>query len=631
MGAQIRLLACLLLTILFVSVMNPHGVYARSGDSPQEKAQSDDLLGDSDLLGDNDDLLSGDDDSDKLFEQKEPQQAQSEANKAHLALFAESKFPSAITCATCHPKHYKEWSVSQHAYAQLSPLMLSMQNAINKATATTNGDFCLRCHAPVGSELNENFTASNLDRHPASREGVTCVACHRVNKDFGKVTGRISLERGDIYSTIYGPSGNEELKNVLSKPETYRVTDSAEEPGRAIHGKAEKFFDITSPRFCGACHDVIAPTGLRIEEAFSEFRNTPAAKRGTTCQDCHMGKVQGKESGYDHGPAAIIGKVPTKDRKITNHFFAGPDYSIIHPGIFPQNVRANEFKTMREWLEFNLDEGWGTDAFENSAGKDYPFPEAWQSIDDRYEAAEIIAEQKKALAWAKTKRIEVLKNAFDLGDIVIEDNDGELEFSIDVKNISDGHLMPNGFDAERTFHLHVQVKDPQGKLVYESGDRDPNGDLRDLHSLYVKNGELPLDRELFNLQSKFMVRLTRGGEREQVLPVPVSLSALPFIRPDTRPSILYGQPKGARKHRKGIEPLGSRTAHYSVDSDLLTEPGEYQISIKFISQALPISLVTATMHAGFDYKMTPRQVADKLVEGAVVIRERNLSVNVKGI
>ena len=32
-----------------------------------------------------------------------------------------------MACATCHVKQYKEWAVSQHAYAQLSPIYMAMQ------------------------------------------------------------------------------------------------------------------------------------------------------------------------------------------------------------------------------------------------------------------------------------------------------------------------------------------------------------------------------------------------------------------------------------------------------------------------------------------------------------------------
>lgn len=554
----------------------------------------------------------------------------------HAALYKESDFPSAATCATCHPKQYKEWSVSQHAYAQLSPFMLSMQNTINVVTQTTNGDFCLRCHAPVGSELNEPMTTSNLDRHPASREGITCVACHRINKNFGKVNGRITLERGDIFQPIYGPSGNDELERVLQTPDTYRVVTSADEAGRGIHKEAPRFFELTTPAFCGTCHDVLAPAGIRVEEAFSEYKNSPAADRGVTCQDCHMGKVQGAPEGYEHAPAAVVGDEPTRPRKVTNHFFAGPDYSIIHPGLFPHNVEAQQFKTMREWLQFDVDAGWGTDAFEKSVADDYDFPDAWWSVDDRYDARRIIEEQKKALAWAKDRRLEVLRNAFDLSDIRVTrapgaGGDGGLGFELDVVNISDGHVMPDGFDAERLFFLEITVTDTDGKAVYLSGDRDPNGDLRDGFSRYVQNGVVPRDHDLFNLQSKFMARLLRGGEREQVLPSPVSLSVLPFIRPEERPSILYGQAKGVRKHRKGIEPLGHRTASYEVPAEALTgSRGPWHIQARFISQALPVNLVVQTQGVGFDYGLSPRQVADRLVEGSVAIRERAATVGPAG-
>ena len=39
----------------------------------------------------------------------------------HAKMLLADKYPSASICATCHPKQFREWSFSQHAYAQLSP------------------------------------------------------------------------------------------------------------------------------------------------------------------------------------------------------------------------------------------------------------------------------------------------------------------------------------------------------------------------------------------------------------------------------------------------------------------------------------------------------------------------------
>ncbi len=81
-----------------------------------------------------------------------------------------------------------------------------------------------------------------------------------------------------------------------------------------------------------------------------------------------MGKVQGRflgEDNYDFGPAAVVGGEPTTPRKLTNHFFGGPDYSIIHPGIFPHNAEAQQMATLAEWLQFDHEAGWGADEFED--------------------------------------------------------------------------------------------------------------------------------------------------------------------------------------------------------------------------------------------------------------------------
>lgn len=554
----------------------------------------------------------------------------SNADEEHEKIFLESKYPSANTCATCHPKQYEQWSVSQHAYAQLSPVFNAMQIAINLKTSATNGDFCIRCHTPIGMNISESVYISNLKRTPSSREGITCVACHRVSKAYGKISGRFALEEGDIYSPVYGPTGNKELKRVLSLPEEYRVSTNKENPGRAIHTDVVKFFELTKPGFCGTCHDVTLLNGFRLEEAFAEFQQTPAAKRGVSCQDCHMGKEQGAESGYDFGPAAVVGDVPTKPRKLTNHFFGGPDYSIIHPGIFPHNVEAAKFKTLEEWLQFDYKAGWGTDAFENHVPKSYKFPDAWSSIDDRYDARSIMKVQFERLDTARRLREQVLRNGFKLSDITVERGDRRgIQFSVDVSNGTDGHSVPTGFDAERLMFLQVTVKDSRGNVVYVSGDRDPNGDVRDQHSLYVHNGELPLDKDLFNLQSKFIVRLLRGGEREQVLAVNTSSDVLPFVRPEARPTVLFGRPNGARKHKQTIEPGGSRTASYTVPGNKLRRGETYDIEVKMISQMVPVNLIAAIQVAGFDYQMSPAEIARNVVKGASVLWTRHATVTVR--
>lgn len=549
----------------------------------------------------------------------------------HAALFAEDRFPSAATCASCHAETYREWSVSAHAYAQISPVFNAMQAKIDKLTNGTNGDFCVRCHTPVGMNLEEPTFMSTLDRHPTSREGVTCVVCHRQDQAHGKISGRLPLVEGSLYDPVFGPSGNDELRRAIEGGDLNLQTDP-KRPGRAVHAEARGFLQLPRPGLCGSCHDVNLVTGFRLEEAFSEYKHSPAAGRGVSCQDCHMGTEPGVPSGYATGPAARVGDRPTRPRKRTNHMFAGPDYSIVHPGIFPHNPEAQAFATLREWLTFDHEAGWGTDAFEQDVPDGYAFPPRWAEPDDRYDGLDILRDNLDLLAEVGEQRRRLLRAGYQLGEVVVDRaGDEGIAFRVELSNGTDGHNVPTGFDAERLVWLHVTVSDAAGTVVLESGDLDPNGDVRDSHSVYVHDGALPADDQLFSLQSRFLVRMVRGGEREQVLAVPYSPSPLVFLRPSTSSTILTGRPPGARKHRRTIPPRRGKWASYSVGPEALAGTrGPYHATIRIKAGMVPVNLVHEIADMGFDYGMTEREVAEAVVAGHVVVRQRSVNLSAGG-
>lgn len=544
------------------------------------------------------------------------------SGNVHEELYAKGDgkpyYPSASECKQCHPDHYREWAVSPHAYAQMSPVFNSMHATTLKITNGTNGDFCIRCHTPVGMNLSEPLFMSNIDRNPTSREGVTCVVCHRVNTEYGKISGRLALEAGELPQPIYGPKGDPTFAEDFGNEITGKFGEGK------VHGETRPFFQLDDSSFCGTCHDVNLLNGFRLEEAFSEFKQSPASRRGVTCQDCHMGKVQGvfsgdKSTNYEEKPIAKIGaKWVENIRKKTNHRFPGPDHSVIHPGIYPHNDDAAEFASIREWLTFDYQAGWGTEKFEEedeparaAAGKGTAFPPRWENIDERYAAREILVDQLALLEEYQKDRLAVLRAGYGLGEIEVKNASASrsVEFNIGVKNLTDGHNVPTGFIAERMLFLQVTVTDPSGERVFVSGDLDPNYDVRDLHSLFVHNGDLPLDRQLFSLQSSFLTRNNRGSEREQVLPLNFSPSPLPFIRPSPFSATLLGRPGGARIHKKAITPLYERKADYRIAKKMLHGPGTYNVNVKMIAGMVPVNLVDEIKGVGFDYGMSAHEVA----------------------
>ncbi|MCZ6520072.1 MAG: multiheme c-type cytochrome, partial [Bacteroidetes bacterium] len=547
------------------------------------------------------------------------------AREVHDDIFAETRYPSAIKCQPCHPGHYKEWSVSPHAYALMSPVFNAMQGTVIKLTNGSTGDFCIRCHTPVGMNLGESHFKSTLDRKPITREGVTCVACHRRKGEFGKESGRLALAEGDLFEPVYGPTGNKELDRVIGSGE-FDINTERGQSGRDIHTQAKQMGQMTTSGFCGSCHDVNSVGGFRLEEAFSEYKAAPAAKLNISCQDCHMGTEPGLPSGFGFKPAAIIGGKLTKPRKRTNHMFAGPDYSILHPGIFPHNPAAQQLASLSEWLQFDHQAGWGTDEFEDNVSHEYVFPDRWLDIADRYEARDLLNENFELLDKIRVQRKKLLKVGYQLGSVIVEQSDNKaIKFKVEFKNGTNGHNVPTGFDAERVVFLQVTVRDKNGKIVFESGDLDPNGDLRDSHSIYVHNGELPRDKYLFNLQSLFLIRMARGGDREEVLPINYSQDPLPFVRPPTISTLLLGRPPNSRKHRRTIAPLDSKWAKYKVkQSQLIGTEGPYTANIKLIAGMVPVNLIYAIQDVGFDYGASPREVADAVVEGHQVLWEREV-------
>lgn len=564
-------------------------------------------------------------------------------DQIHAAIFEdEEEFPSAQSCARCHPQHFREWAASPHAYAQMSPVFNAMQGTVVKLTNGTAGDFCIRCHSPVGMQKNEPIFITNFKRHPASREGITCITCHRVNKNYGKISGRFGLVRGGLEDPVFGPEGGKRLASFIEK---HKVR-------MPIHREVQPFFELRKPGFCGTCHDVNLPNGFRLEEAFSFYKTSPAARQGITCQDCHMGKTPGKPEGYAHGPAAIVNKKATPARRLTNHTMAGPDHSVLHPGLYPLNLRGTRSKLFRlsDWISFDYEAGWGLEPFEEREalrvdaaalateklsaaeraeelaalreeyGGPIPaptvFPETWADPHKRREAAGILRENLQLLAVYARRRKAVLQAGFTLRrpELLAASKRGA-RFRVEVYNPTNGHNSPTGFIAERVLFLRVTVSDASGEVVFRSGDQDPNGDVRDLHSIYVHDGRLPRDSQLFTLQSRFLTRNLRGGEREQVLGVNYSISPLPFVRPSTFSAILTGRPAGARIDRQTLPPLAGRWASYSVGAEALKRPGRYTVRMELVAGMVPANLIGAIARVGFDYKMSARQIGDRVRDG----------------
>ena len=512
----------------------------------------------------------------------------------HKEVFSKGDFPSASKCGSCHQQVFSEWSSSSHAYAGISPMFHKFEQAINNI-APTLGNFCVRCHQSVGATLGEKRETNLWDRKKVSREGITCVTCHRVKNAYGKVNGERRIEPGKIFEPVYAGTEGKGLKEVLKRKSYYKVATKKGEKGKKIHTKVIKFEQLKKSEFCVSCHQVAVNLGIKLEVVWDQYRASPAHEEGTTCQDCHMGKVPGKASGFEKAPVAIIrNKQIEPNRDHYNHAFYGPGYSIAHPGIFPHNPAADNW-TMKEWLAFDYRAGWGTEEFETKVDKGsvkVKFPEVWNDADARIEAREVIVENIAANEKKLEQRAEVMENGTKIDGPFFDDKPevGEsLSMHYVITNINRGHNVPSGsLGAQPELWLNVALVDPDGKNVWESGYVDSNGDMADLHSLDVLAGKIERDDQLFNLQTKFLTTNIKGTEREMYLPVNMDIDQLPFLRPASQPVSVMNHPPLVRMEGRSIPPLGNRKAKYTIPASVLKKPGKYKLAVRMRSRAEPI-------------------------------------------
>lgn len=461
----------------------------------------------------------------------------------------ETDFVSAKECAQCHPRQYEEWSRSMHAYAQHSPVFEAFTLTLIERTGGTIGTFCTRCHTPIGVSLGETGSTRNVHRSRISMEGVTCVVCHRMERPFYKSSGNVPVVAGLVNEgCFYGP-----------------FNDPAN-PDGSIH-QATKGEHLLKSAFCGTCHDVTNPQGVRLEEAYSEWQNSPAAKEGHSCHDCHMGPIPGrpvKPWERPIGKAAVVpGIDPSQlpDRHLSSHAFAGPDYSLLPDTEFPEKL---------DWM------------YE----KDY------RKVDqltphERETLTQLRIRNRQQLARADAERYQLLQNSARITVTHPETARvrDKLKIRVDVTSLTEGHNLPTGFTAERQVWVEVRLIDPLGRVVYVSGDLDDNGDLRDEHSHGVEAGTISWDRHLLNFQNKFTILTLQGTERSVVIPVNRDLAPLNVIRPADEPSQSFGRPSVFRVAKASLPPR--RTLGQTYPIKLPDCAGNYRLEVQLNFRHLP--------------------------------------------
>jgi hypothetical protein len=282
-----------------------------------------------------------------------------------------------------------------------------------------------------------------------------------------------------------GPIGNNNLINDPEGP----LQGPFETDGSEGHlSQASEF--IQSPEFCGSCHDVFSFPSLRIEEAFTEYKESPAAEENIRCQDCHMGPDPGRPADRPSGPSADGDPGDYPDREQASHFFVGPDYSLVPDWPFGEDEAANQV----------------------------------------------------ALSESLARTEKLLKNAIQISFVKLNPIGDKLQIEVSLNTLVKGHGFPTGFTSERQAWIEVHLTDANGDSLFKSGDLDSYGDLRDAHSRAVKEGTAEEDEQLINFQSQNLLRFGLVSElhvNETIFPFDADWIEKRNLKPGENKSFIY--------------------------------------------------------------------------------------------
>jgi hypothetical protein len=200
-----------------------------------------------------------------------------------IALAAEGSHPYEEferdkACAICHAqiaRQHEQAMMSQsytHHWDEIEYFELALPHAekVEKVAEVKAG--CNGCHAPLA------FLAGDIPPKPPSEntranEGVSCDLCHTITGFEGDVPYNFNWTVSPGKTKYAQRTGVESPFHESVGLEFYRTAE-----------------------FCGTCHNEKDPFGQWVKATHLEWKESPYAKAGIVCQDCHMPPAPGHSS-----------------------------------------------------------------------------------------------------------------------------------------------------------------------------------------------------------------------------------------------------------------------------------------------------------------------------------------------
>lgn len=341
-----------------------------------------------------------------------------------------SLFAGSGVCAACHNSQVspdgkslaiaQDWRSTMMANSSKDPLWkakVSVERKNNPGFEAAIEQKCTSCHAPAGN-FNAALTGaaygfSSLAADPLGKDGVQCTVCHQISaSSLGRYSGHPEF---GIYKSIWGP-----YQQPNSMP---MLNFTGYTPVYSSH--------ITHSLLCGTCHTLLTQAILEDgsiadqffpeQTVFQEWLNSDYPSQGTTCQSCHVPRI--------NGPVVISNRPPM--------------------------LAARDFFGQHHFV--------GANVFMNTI------------LSENQEELELLA-GTVALDSTRNRMLRSLQNeSLNLELEEVSRFSDSLVMKLTLENLA-GHKLPSGFPSRRLW-IELIAQDAAGDTIFHSGKLDPDGQL----------------------------------------------------------------------------------------------------------------------------------------------------------
>jgi hypothetical protein len=246
----------------------------------------------------------------------------------------------------CHTQIYDEWKPSAHRYAAMDPIFQGIQNVMAKQNGAESTRYCGGCHDPISLfSGTKNIFVENLTGLDGYNEGISCLACHSIQK---------TDIQGNANYTITQPG---EYLGQWAGPHTAAATarNFLIRAWPTQHNRLSKRM-YRKPEYCAACHkqfidqEVNRVGWVQLQNQYDNWAASHWNKKGDAratveCRECHMPLVDSTDPAA--GDATDYNRSPA-DRKHRSHRFLAANNFV--PALLHLDGATQHRELTERWL-----------------------------------------------------------------------------------------------------------------------------------------------------------------------------------------------------------------------------------------------------------------------------------------